>query len=192
MRTLEERLDEAEQVIQNPSFREDKGAGNEMGYYIFDYPADQELCVRERIEYIRKKNEQSNDDYRIVTFDLYDIVIDVLNKKRYLEKCYDFEKTKGLERVTRSIGNMLRLTSADSLIVQYIKERTPEKSIVFITGVGKCYPILRSHIVLNSLNQVIDCVPVVMFYPGNFEGQELMLFGKIKDGNYYRAFRLVD
>ena len=192
MMTLAERLDKAEELIHKPSFRENKGLGNEVGYYIFDYPADQEMYVRERVEYIRKTSENSDNDFKVVVFDLYDIVIDILNKKGYLEKCFEFEKAKGFDRVTKSISNMLRITSSDSLIVNYIRKNTPDKAVVFITGIGKCYPILRSHTVLNNLHKVIDDVPVVLFYPGNYDGQELVLFGEIKDDNYYRAFKLVE
>lgn len=192
MKTLEERLDQAEAMIQTTSFRENKGLGNEVGYYIFDYPPEQELYIRNWVEYIRQKNESSGDDYRIIVFDLYDIVIDILIQKGYLEKCYQFEKTKGFERVSKSISNMLKITSSNGLIVNYIKDHITEKSVVFITGIGKCYPILRSHTVLNNLHQVIDQVPVVLFYPGKYDGQELVLFGEIKDDNYYRAFKLVD
>ena len=192
MNTLEERLNKAEAIIKKPSFRQNKGLGNEVGYYIFDYPPEQELLVRERVEYIRKKNEQSDDEYRIVVFDLYEIIIEILKEKGYLEKCYEFEKKRGFDRITKAVGNMLRITAKDSLIVNYIRERTPEKAIVFLVGIGKCYPILRAHTVLNNLHQVIDNVPVVMFYPGKYDGQELILFGEIKDDNYYRAFELVE
>lgn len=102
------------------------------------------------------------------------------------------EKRHGIERVSKSIGNMLRLTSTDGLIVKYIQEHTPEKAIIFITGIGKCYPFIRSHTILNNLHQIIDNVPVVMFFPGKYTGQELMLFSEIKDDNYYRAFQLVE
>lgn len=192
MNTLEARLDQAEAMIKKPLFRKNKGLGNEVGYYIFDYPPEQELLVRERVEYIRKKNEQSDDEYRIVVFDLYEIIIEILKEKGYLEKCYEFEKKRGFDRITKAVGNMLRITAKDSLIVNYIRERTPQKAIVFLVGIGKCYPILRSHTVLNNLHQVIDNVPVVMFYPGKYDGQELILFGEIKDDNYYRAFKLVE
>ena len=178
--------------MKRPSFRQNKGLGNEVGYYIFDYPAEHELLVRERIEYIRKKNEKSGDEYQIVVFDLYEIVIGILQQKGYLEKCYEFEQKKGFDRITKAVGNMLRITAKDSLIVEYIRDNTPEKAIIFLTGIGKCYPILRSHTVLNNLHQVIDHVPVVMFYPGKYSGQDLMLFGEIKDDNYYRAFKLVE
>lgn len=190
--TLEERLDKAEEIIKKPSFRQNKGLGNEVGYYIFDYPAEREMLIRERVEYIRQKNEGSIDGFQVVVFDLYDIIIQMLKDKGYLEKCFDFEKSKGFDRITKAIGNTLRVTAADSLIVGYIRDNTPKNSVVFITGIGKCYPILRSHSVLNNLHQVIDDVPVVMFYPGKYDGQELVLFGDIKDDNYYRAFKLVD
>ena len=190
--TLDERFDRAEAIIKKPSFRENKGLGNEVGYYIFDYPAEQELQVRERIAYMKRKNEQSADEYRIVEFDLYNIIIDILQQKGYLEKCFEFEKKRGFDRITKAVGNMLRITAKDSMIVSHIEKNTPEKSIVFLTGIGKCYPILRAHTVLNNLHQVIDHVPVVLFYPGKYDGQELMLFSEIKDDNYYRAFQLVE
>jgi len=192
MLALEERLNKAEALMKRPAFRQNKGLGNEVGYYIFDYPAEHEMLVRERIEYMRSKNEKSGDEYRIVVFDLYEIMINILKEKGYLEKCYEFEQKKGFDRITKSVGNMLRITSTDSLIINHIKANTPEKAIIFIVGIGKCYPILRSHTILNNMHQVIDNVPVVMFYPGKYSGLDLVLFGEIKDDNYYRAFKLVD
>jgi hypothetical protein len=192
MASLEERFDQAELLMQKPSFRQNKGLGNEVGYYIFDYPADQELYVRERIAYLKKKNEESVDDYQIVVYDLYQMIIDILKQKGYLEKCFEFEKERGFERITKSIGNMLRITSKENLIVTHIKEHTPSKAIILLTGIGKCYPILRSHTVLNNLHLTIDEVPVVLFYPGKYDGQELVLFGEIKDDNYYRAFKMAE
>lgn len=192
MKTLEQRLDMVEEIIKKPSFRQNKGLGNEVGYYIFDYPAEREMLIRERVEYIRKKYEHSPDGFRIIVFDLYDIIIATLEKKGYIDKTIEMEKKKGFERVIRAVGNTMRITSGDSLIVNYIKENTPDNAVVFLVGIGKCFPILRSHTVLNNLHQVVDHVPVVMFYPGKYDGQELILFGEIKDDNYYRAFKLVD
>lgn len=192
MRTLEERLDEAERMIRTRSFRENKGLGNEVGYYIFDYPPEYELIVRERIEYMKGKNLKGSDNFELVVFDLYDIVIDILEKEGYMEQCFSFEKKQGMARIVKAVSNLLQINDDESLIVKYIQERTPKDAVVFIIGAGKCYPILRSHKVLNNLHQAIDHVPVVMFYPGKYDGQELALFSLINDGNYYRAFRLVD
>ena len=192
MATLEERLDQAETIIKTESFRRNKGLGNEVGYYIFDYPPEKELVVRERIAYMQGKNNRGTDGFDLKVFDLYDLVIDILEAEGFLEQCFRFEKKKGMERIIKAVGNLLRINDENSLIVKHIQENTPADAVVFLTGIGKCYPILRSHKVLNNLHQAIDRVPVVLFFPGKYDGQELVLFSEIKDDNYYRAFKLVD
>lgn len=192
MATLEERLDQAETIIKTESFRQNKGLGNEVGYYIFDYPPEKELVVRERIAYMQGKNNRGTDGFDLKVFDLYDLVIDILEAEGFLTQCFRFEQKKGMERIIKAVGNLLRINDENSLIVKHIQENTPADAVVFLTGIGKCYPILRSHKVLNNLHQAIDRVPVVLFFPGKYDGQELVLFSEIKDDNYYRAFKLVD
>ena len=191
MADLSIRLDEMEAAIRKPSFRQSSGRANEVNYWVFDYPPERELEVRERIEYLKNKNQKGTDGFELVIFDLYDIVIDFLEKKNFMEKCYDFEKKRGIERIVKAVNNSMKINDDDSLVVQYIRDNTPENAIVFLTGIGKCYPILRSHKVLNNLHQAFVRVPVVMFFPGTYNEQELILFNEIKDDNYYRAFRLV-
>ena len=192
MPELAKRLDIAEKKIKEPSFRQNKGLGNEVGYYVFDYPAEKELQVRERIAYMKQKNAKGTDGFELVVFDLYDIIIDLLEQEGYMEKCFKFEQKNGFDRIVKAVGNVVKISDSTSLIVQHIQNHTPEEAVVFLTGIGKCYPLLRSHKVLNNLHQALDRVPVVLFYPGRYDGQELVLFGSIKDDNYYRAFRLVD
>ena len=191
MASLNIRLDQMEAAIRKPSFRQSSGRANEVNYWIFDYPPEKELEVRERIKYMQKKNAKGVDGFELVVFDLYDIIIDYLEKEEFLDQCYRFEKKRGLDRITKAVNNTMKINDDDSLIVQYIKDHTPEIAVVFLTGIGKCYPILRSHKVLNNLHQAFVRVPVVMFFPGTYNEQELILFNEIKDDNYYRAFRLV-
>lgn len=191
MADLTARLDEMEAAIRKPSFRQSSGKANEVNYWIFDYPPERELEVRERIEYLENKNRKGTDDFELVVFDLYDIIIDFLERKNFMVKCFNFERTHGLSRITKAVNNSMKVNDDDSLIVQYIKEHTPENAVVFLVGIGKCYPILRSHKVLNNLHQAFVRCPVVMFFPGTYNEQELILFNEIKDDNYYRAFRLV-
>ena len=191
MAGIQERLDLMEAAIRKPSFRQSSGRANEINYWVFDYDPAKELEVRERIEYMQKKNAKGVDGFELVVFDLYDIILDFLEKEDFLEQCYRFEKKRGLDRITRAVSNSMKINDDDSLIVQHIREHTPENAVVFLTGIGKCYPILRSHKVLNNLHQAFVRVPVVMFFPGTYNEQELILFNEIKDDNYYRAFRLV-
>lgn len=192
MANLQERLEQAEEIIKQPSFRQNKGLGNEVGYYVFDYPAEQEMVIREWIRFMEAKYSKSYYDFELLVFDLYNIIIDMLEQEDFMEDCFRFEKKKGMERIVESVGRLLQISDDASMIVQHIRERTPQNAVVFLTGVGKCYPLLRSHKVLNNLHQSVDHVPVVMFFPGTYDGQELVLFSEIKDDNYYRAFRLVE
>ena len=191
MADLTARLDEMETAIRKPSFRQSSGRANEVNYWVFDYPPERELEVRERIAYLKNKNQRGTDSFELVVFDLYDIVIDFLEQRGFLDKCYAFERKAGINRIVKAVNNSMKVNDDDSLIVQYIKDHTPENAVVFLVGIGKCYPILRSHKVLNNLHQAFVRVPVVMFFPGTYNEQELILFNEIKDDNYYRAFRLV-
>ena len=118
MSYLDDRLDLAEKKIKEPKFRENRGLGNEVGYYIFDYPAEEELYVRERINYIQKRNEDSGDEYRIIIFDLYDIMIKILEDKKYLDKCYSIEQKKGFQKVSNAVANLMKVNSTDGMIVK--------------------------------------------------------------------------
>ena len=189
--TFEERLDQMEAEIRKPTFRRNKGRANEVNYWVFDYPAQCELEVRKRIEYMQAKNQRSNDNFELVVYDLYDLIIDILEKEEYIEQACCFEEQKGFNRVIRAIGNFFRIDEDDSMIVEYVRDNTPENAVVFLTGIGKCYPILRPHKVLNNLSQSFRKAPVVLFFPGTYDEQSLILFDELKDNNYYRAFRLV-
>ena len=191
MADLAERLDKMEEAIKKPSFRQSSGRANEVNYWVFDYPPERELEVRERIKYMQNRNSKGGEEFELVVFDLYDIIIDFLKENGFLEECYKFEKKKGLDRITKAVSNSMKINDDDSLIVKHIKDNTPDNAVVFLTGVGKCFPILRSHKVLNNLHQAFVKAPVVMFFPGVYNEQELILFGEIKDDNYYRAFKLV-
>ena len=69
---LSQRLDEMELAIHKPSFRKGTGRANEVNYWVFDYPPEKELEVRERVEYLKNKNDRGDDDFELVVFDLYD------------------------------------------------------------------------------------------------------------------------
>ena len=193
MAGLDERLNLIEEKISEKSFRENKGLGNEVGYYIFDYNPREELFVRNHIQYLKDKINGINKGFRIIEFDLFHLMIEVLEEEGYLEAFFDLEKENGFFDMADNLVETLGLdeTSELNLIITKIMETDLKDSIVFLTGVGKCHPIIASHNILNNLHQVLDTVPVLMFYPGEYSGQDLKLFGTMDTHNYYRAFKLV-
>ena len=188
---LEERLNKIEKIISNESFRKNKGLSNEVGYYIFDYEAEEELKVREYIENLRKTNIKNQPGYELKIYDVYDLMIDLIEEEGLYEACIEMEENEGLDYLIEAVNDILRIDYDDNYLNSYIDENTPDNSVVFVTGVGKIFPFVRSHGILNKLHLVFDRVPVVLFYPGKYNGQSLILFSEFKDENYYRAFPLI-
>lgn len=191
MRSLDERLDLIQEEISKPSFRANKGLGNEVGYYVFDYPAEEELKVRAHIEFLKRRNQKSMESFELMVFDVYDIMINFIEQEDLLEACFEMEEEDGIDYLVESVSALLEMSENHNYFSRYIEQHTPENAVVFITGIGKIFPFVRSHKILNNLHQVFDRVPVVLFYPGKYDGLSLMLFSEFKDDNYYRAFELV-
>ena len=190
-KSLEERLDLIQTEIKKPSFRANKGLGNEVGYYVFDYPSEEELRVREHIKYLERKNILDLDGFELKVYDVYDIMLNFIESEGLLEACYEMEAEDGMDYFVESVSALLEMNEDHNYFSRYIEENTPEDAVVFIVGIGKIFPFVRSHKILNNLHQVFDRVPVVLFYPGKYDGLSLMLFSEFKDENYYRAFELV-
>lgn len=191
--SLDERLNQIESKISEKSFRENKGLGNEVGYYIFDYNPREEIHVRNHIDYLKDRINNGNKGFKIIEFDLFKLMIQILEEEGYLEAFFDLEKENGFFEMADNLVETLGLdeTNELNLIITKILETDLTNSVIFLTGVGKCHPVIASHNILNNLHQVLDTVPVVLFYPGEYSGQDLKLFGTLDSHNYYRAFRLV-
>lgn len=192
MMTLNKRLDLIEEKILAPSFRTGRGTANEVNFWIFDYDAEDEMAVRAHVEYLTGRINGLYDDVKIVRFDLYDLMLEVLQEKNYLDKVISMEEAKGSEAIINPIKKTLRLTLDGDLIIGKITEAlVPEQDVIFLTGVGRAWPVIRSHTILNNLHSKVDKNPLVMFFPGEYTN-ELRLFGEITDDNYYRAFKLIE
>jgi len=191
MMSLNKRLDLIEPKILEKGFRTGRGTANEVNFWIFDYNPEDEMAVRAHVDFLANRINGKQDDVSIRYFDLFDLILCVLRTKNYLDKVKQMEESKGSDAIINPIKRTLRLAEDGDLIIGKIVENlTPEKDIIFLTGIGKAWPIIRSHTILNNLHSKVDRNPLVMFFPGNYTN-ELRLFGEITDDNYYRAFRLV-
>ena len=101
-------------------------------------------------------------------------------KEELYGKCYAQEEKRGIKKVQDAIQHTLKITDKENLIVQHIAENTPENAVVFLAGVGKCFPLLQAPEVFNkilyNMPQAFASVPMVLFYPGTYTEQELIIF----------------
>ena len=189
-------LDRLKKKVHDPDFISSKRKANEVNCWVFDYPPQHEMVVRERLADIVKRNKKGLDSFQIFNFDLYDIIMDYLEEEGFIDQCEKYEEKYGIQQVAKSVKNVLRLSMEENLLTDYIKEHTPtDNAVVFLTGVGKCYPLLQATEILNkvlyNMPASYNKVPMIVFYPGTYTEQELILFNKIHEDNYYRAFRIV-
>ncbi len=190
----QEKLDRLEEKISSKEFRENLGSANEVSYFIFDYDPKEEINVR---KYLRKLTSKINSkdyyDFHIVNFDIYDMIIEYLTEEdNLIRDVIDMEENEGFDEVSNSIKDAMGIeTLNENYFIQRIKEETDKDSVVFITGLGKAYPIVRVHKILKNLHLTIENVPVIVFVPGTYSGTEIKLFGRL-NANYYRAFKLFD
>jgi len=184
--TLDERLNRIVPRLEDPAFLANRGIGNEVGFYVFDYPAEEELRVREAISLVRKHFAASTKP-RIVEVNLLDLLVSILKERNAYDKVLAAEATWSGAELKKKLGPIVKKEA----VAQHIADAGGSADIVLLTGVGAAYPLIRLHEVLNNLHDKLDTRPVVIFYPGKYNLQELVLFG-VLDSNYYRAFRLID
>lgn len=179
------RLNKLKDRLSSPELLSNKGLGNEIGFYIFDYPPQFELDVREHLE----KTIQSINK-KIIQIDLFQLLLDYLKRRNLLAAAMNLQKSKGDGEMLRALKGPL---DEEKRIAPEIEAllKDQEFDLVVISGVGGCYPLIRVHRLLNCLQPILKDKPLVVFYPGEYDGQRLSLFGRLKDDNYYRAFRLV-
>jgi hypothetical protein len=186
---LEERLEQLKEQVQSDDFLKAKGLGNEVPFWIFDYPPDKELLVRDTILKINSSLEKKS--INVLILDLYEICLELIESKIKLEQVDQFEEKKGSDELLKKLKLMLKPEILKNAI-QAKMEKNGNFQMIFLTGIGKAWPIVRSHSILNNLQPVSGNIPLIAFYPGKYSGFDLSLFGKFKDANYYRAFRLIN
>ena len=186
---LDERLNQALERLLDANLLGGRGIGNEIGFYIFDYPPEHEMYVRERLAALVRDIRRRKPDLRFSHVNLFDLVIDHLQERGLLEKAVALQQSKGDAALRSALAAPLQ---AQRLADVFVKKAEPaSQDLVLLSGVGSAYPLVRSHNLLNGLHAVMGNTPLVMFYPGRYDGQSLRLFDRIRPENYYRAFPLV-
>ena len=186
---LNERLNQILPRITSDAFLSGSGIGNEIAFYIFDYPPEDELRVRDYLRTLLEHIPKQKHGLRVSNIDLFDFVVAYPKSRNLLDKVLQMQREKGDEALKKALAGPLHETKMSSLFAE--AAQPDQHDLVIVSGVGSVWPLLRSHTLLNNLQSVMGATPLVMFYPGRYDGQSLRLFGKLKNHNYYRAFRLV-
>ncbi|MDZ4162520.1 MAG: DUF1788 domain-containing protein [Burkholderiales bacterium] len=187
---FEERLNQILPRLTSPDVLSNQGAGGEIGFWIFDYPPDQEMTMRAWLaDVIEPGLRKQVPAIRFQTVDLFQLVVDLLEERKLFDKACEMQVNKGDAAVLASLRSVLK---EDRLAARMTEQlNVPDLDLLIVKGVGAVYPLLRTHTLLSALHPHMRDTPLLMLYPGTYNGQSLSLFNTLSDDNYYRAFRLV-
>lgn len=185
MSNVFEGLDKVRKLMDSQDFLEGKGLSNELNIRIFHYDAKDEMAVQDFIENL--KNSRSLSCNRI-HYDLYDIFLDICSSKNIIKSIPAMEEKKG----SKYLLSQLQMVATESAFLEKM-EYEPHQlgDVVLISGVGKVFPFMRVHNLLNAMHAHFSDIPVLVMYPGKYDGRSMSLFNILPSNDYYRAFNVV-
>lgn len=169
-----------EKRINEEGFTTPTGIGSEIPHYVFDYPAEDELIVRSYIEGLLKRTS-----INIKEVNLFKFLLSLFEDD--LEELIELSEEEGYEELVHAIQTVIE--DQDVMVEAFIAE-AGNSELIFITGVGNAYPLLRSSQLLKKLSNHAFRKPIILFYPGHFTGLELRLFGILHNEDQYQLSRI--
>lgn len=175
------------QRLGEEDFLQNKGIGNEIGFFTFCYAPSLEMRARNFFNTLQKEAEAGQLPCNLMVRNLYDVFLQLCEKKRILKAIPKQELKTGTAKQLRQLQNVC---SPAAIAKELEYEPHQKGDVLLLTGVGEIYPLLRVHALLDNMHASFDDIPVVVAYPGSFSGANFSLFNRLNDGNYYRAFDL--
>ena len=96
---FEERLNQILPKITSDDFLSGRGLGNEIAFFIFDYPPEQELRIRKHIDFLLEHIPKHKPNLRVAHVNLFDFVVEHLKDRNLLDKILEIQKSKNVSRV---------------------------------------------------------------------------------------------
>lgn len=166
-----------------------KNLVGELPLFIQPIPSDKQSEVESQIKRLSTRLQKKG--IATVCINLYDLCIDILREAEVLDAILEQEQEIEREDIISTLDSVLDIKS---VIIPRIKaiilEANPKYA--FISGVGSVYPFVRSHGILNNIDELSKECNLVLFFPGDYNNLQLRLFGMISDENYYRGHNLND
>lgn len=156
---------------------------------MYPYDASCELEVRHQTADLVAESQSARLPYRLIERNLWQVFLQICRNEGILDKMAALEARRDSDALLRRMHKIA--TPEEFARTMDYAPHDPGHDVLLITGVGQVYPFVRAHSVLENAQSVFEDVPVVLLYPGRYDGQQLHLFDRISDGNYYRAFNLL-
>lgn len=163
--------------------------GGELPLYIQPIPVSKQTELNAQAN--RLVSRLSKLGKTALVIDLYQLSIELLEEEGVLQTLLEEEKELDQDAISSTLDSILDIKEVIiPRISGIISKNNPD--FVFIIGVGRVYPFIRSHGILNNIEELANNCNMILFFPGEYNNLQLSLFGTISDENYYRGHNLND
>lgn len=183
---LEIKFDKLFVNLSQESFLSMSALGGEIPFYIVPYDPTQQNEIENKTKQL--KDRLSRKGVNVFEINLFDLSLSMLQERGILDKIIEKEPLLSKAKLFKTLQSTLDPETKMVAEISSLSQKN-ESKILFLTGIGQVFPFMRSHTILNNLQNEIKDRPTVMFFPGIYS-KELSLFGEMRDDNYYRAFNL--
>lgn len=189
--------------LNSPEFRDVKSGNIFYNYYIYQYEASKEYEMRRQIQEFKDKLERPSSFINAMTLDLFTVFCNYLQAEKFGDKSL-LEDTLEEDAIHPDMVTEELTNEANSdHFIQYVNTQIEEhmsqndglhKPYVFVYGIGKIFPYLRTNVFLTRYEKYNDTskYKIILFYPGHQEGNSFSLFHRMDDSHTYRATLLVN
>ena len=172
MNKIRRLVDSYSRYISVP-WRSDAAAAQRVIFCV--YNEEYELHLRAKIDEFEIATKQSGHEWAV--YDLTDTFADWLSRQRYAKSYY-----KDPQLLSTLLPNYLAFIKQEFENFLYEKGIT-EKTVVALKGVGSIFGFLRVKEIVDELAPLL-AGRLLVFFPGNYEGDNYRLFDAYDGWNY--------
>ena len=196
-------IPELYEYLCSPQFQDENSGNIFYNYYIYEYPANKEYEMRRQVQEFKEKLERPTNFVDALVLDLFKVFCEYLSNEKFgdtslLDDTFEEDKIHP-DMVTNELTTEANSDSFISFVSQKIDEHINSNNgykhpYVFIHGIGKMFPYLRTNVFLTRYEKYNDTsrYKIILFYPGHQEGNSFSLFDTLEDSHTYRAVLLVN
>lgn len=187
MSDIMQRLDRLRIKLQDDDFLHGRGLANEVNISIFCYEPKEEMAIRHFVA--QMVNDSSiKAKCNLMECNLYSIFLSICDDEEITDQVAGIEAEDGCDYVLEH----LQRTADNKTFVQKMQyDNHKIGDVLLLTGIGEVYPFMRVHSLLEVIQTEFSDIPVVVMYPGKFDGLNLKLFSQFEPNSYYRAFNII-
>ena len=174
-------------------------------FFVYLYPPEKEYEMRAQIADIKQKILRPINNIDVLTLDIYEEFCSFLKNRpfgdEYASRLDYYTSIEGEQAA--EVQESLVFEANGKRFMQHIHRRIMEhvskvdeyrRPYVFLYGIGNMYPYLRTSTLLNKYEEFNETFryKIILFYPGEQEGNSFRLFSKLEDHHTYRAIVLMN